>query len=256
MIKGIDMISGLNISVLTIGQDAQRKLSLSKVDKMVRNYDPKQLEPITVSLRADGTYHVVDGQHRVRMCKLLGMTEIPARIIEGLEAEQESKLFIMLDKNKLKLTSKDKFLGLVNAKSAHHREILDIITKYGFSVTTDNSRRSMITRISAIGTVDKIAKTMGLDILASTLHLISSTWKNNPQAIHFQFMEATAKFINKYSGKPSFDFGLAEKQLKVLDPRKTLAQAKGTQNCTPVDSIMTNLVNTYNYRLVSRKRIS
>jgi len=223
---------------------------------MVTNFDSKQLEPITVSLRADGSYHIIDGQHRTKTCQLKGITTIPARVIKGLTPEEESDLFILLDKNKTKLSSLDKFLVFVKSGDTFHKSISDIIKKHGYLVETNGRKRTVKRRITAIGTVEKIANKYGLSTLDNTLCTISKSWSDNPHAIQFQFLEATAKFIKKSNGHRNYDPQRVVTRLSTINPVSAISQAKGNPSCSPVDSIVGSFVGAYNYRLPVSSRIS
>jgi ParB-like nuclease domain. len=256
MIKSISMTSRLHIDSLIIDAETQRKVNMRKVDKMVSNYDPKKLEPITVSKRDDGTYHIIDGQSRTKMCQLKGISTIPARVIEGLTPKEESELFLDLDESKTRISSYDRFLVYVKAGSPLHKGILGIIKKHGFDVVSDGRKRTENHRISAIRTVERIAENYGLQVLDNALSVISRSWKDNPAALQFNFLEATAKFVSKSNVHPKFDSKRAISRLKTVEPKTTILQAKGTANCSSVDFIVGALVSAYNYHLSPTKRIS
>ncbi len=49
---------------LTSGRPYQRPVNPKEVDRLIREWDERLLDPVTVSFR-DGKFYVVDGQHRI-----------------------------------------------------------------------------------------------------------------------------------------------------------------------------------------------
>ena len=73
----------LPTSRLTSGLPYQRPVDEKEVDRLVREWDDRLLEPLTVSFR-DGRFNVVDGQHRIAaMVKKNGGREVMA--LQGLQ---------------------------------------------------------------------------------------------------------------------------------------------------------------------------
>ena len=61
---------------LTSGLPYQRPVDEKEVDRLIREWDDRLLDPVTVSFR-DGRFYVVDGQHRISaMRKMNGGREV------------------------------------------------------------------------------------------------------------------------------------------------------------------------------------
>ena len=91
---------------LTSGLPYQRPVDEKEVNRLIREWDDRLLDPLVVSFR-DGKFNVVDGQHRVAaMRKMNGGKEVmvPCIIYSGLTYEQEADLCYKLDKAKKRLT--------------------------------------------------------------------------------------------------------------------------------------------------------
>jgi len=54
----------LHTDRLTSGLPYQRPVNPKEVDRLIREWDERLLDPVTVSFR-DGKFYVVDGQHRI-----------------------------------------------------------------------------------------------------------------------------------------------------------------------------------------------
>ena len=91
---------------LTSGLPYQRPVNPKEVDRLIREWDERLLDPVTVSFR-DGKFYVVDGQHRISaMRKMNGGRGImvDCKVYNGLTYEQEADLCYKLDKAKKRLS--------------------------------------------------------------------------------------------------------------------------------------------------------
>jgi len=58
------------------------------IRRIARNFDWTRFEPIMLACRPDGTYALVDGQHRVHAAAAIGESRVPALIVNATPAEQ------------------------------------------------------------------------------------------------------------------------------------------------------------------------
>ena len=73
----------IELSKLWIDKSIQKSRSIDSIDKIIKNFKPEKCLPITCikSLNED-KYYVIDGQHRVIIFGLLGITKIQADVQE------------------------------------------------------------------------------------------------------------------------------------------------------------------------------
>jgi len=76
------------------------------------NFDPKLFDPITVSKRPYGNF-VVDGAHRLRAARILGLTEIPGIASRYDNVETEAAAFVAKNHGQKDLTAIEDYHGLV-----------------------------------------------------------------------------------------------------------------------------------------------
>lgn len=91
---------------LTSGLPYQRPVNPREVERLIREWDGRLLEPVVVSFR-DGKFYVVDGQHRIAaMRKMNGGNGVMVncKVYSGLTYEQEAGLCYKLDKAKKRLS--------------------------------------------------------------------------------------------------------------------------------------------------------
>ena len=113
-------------SRLTSGLAYQRPVDEKEVDRLIRDWDERLLDPVIVSFR-DGKFYVIDGQHRIAaMRKMNNGSEVMAvcKVYSGLTYEQEADLCYKLDKAKRRLSLSQSTNAL--AESGTDAEITEI----------------------------------------------------------------------------------------------------------------------------------
>ena len=127
---------------LTSGLPYQRPVNPKEVERLVREWDGRLLEPAVVSFR-DGKFFVVDGQHRIAaMCRMNGGNGVMAacRVYTGLTYEQEAELCYRLDKAKKRLSLSQSTNVLVEAGSDKETlEIKRLVESAGFTWALNKS---------------------------------------------------------------------------------------------------------------------
>ena len=83
-----------------VTEQYQRILNMKNVAGIVKNFDPAKLGVLVVSHRADGTYAVLDGQHRLTALRRLGYDAANCIVLEGMTIRQEADYFRRQNENK------------------------------------------------------------------------------------------------------------------------------------------------------------
>lgn len=91
----------LAIDALNTDFSYQRPLDPRYVRYIAENLDPARFGIVHVSQRSDGSYWIVDGNHRVHALRSLGEkwldTKVPCRLYKGLSVAQEADRFVGLN---------------------------------------------------------------------------------------------------------------------------------------------------------------
>ena len=86
-------LRNLNVMGLMTDMSYQSPVKENQVKRILKNFDKDSLDAITVNLRPNGFYYIIDGQHRVEVLKRLNISTVPAKIHVGLSLEEEAKLY-------------------------------------------------------------------------------------------------------------------------------------------------------------------
>lgn len=232
----------------------QRRWELSDtawVKEKSECFDPRLLGTITVSKR-DGSYYVIDGQHRVMLCKAVKRDGIMALVYEGLTKEQEASYFKKLNGangeiKKLKKTQIHNASVVAQEKMAV--EIQQTAEKYGFVI--ESSKRD--NHIAAISVVEKIYKKYGLQILDDTFSLLRATWNGEKKSLDAEVIEGVAGFISIYKSDAFYNPRTFAAKLSKIAPVVIIREAFADTSATAKFARVINVLFKYYNRGLSAK---
>lgn len=173
-VQGLEQI---RVDQLGIDHSYQRPVSPTMVNKIVKGFDSRLFGIITVARRADGTYWVLDGQHRVAALVKMGKGNIavPCEVLTGLSLEDEAMVFHLRNANKKTMTPQEKFRGALAAGDERALTVDAAVRAAGFRVNVETSELhgGLIPATAALERVDRQYRD---GHLAMTLDLIRTTW--------------------------------------------------------------------------------
>ena len=125
----------LPTSRLTSGLPYQRPVDEKEVDRLVREWDDRLLEPLTVSFRTDASMWWTASTVSPPWSRRTGGREVmvPCKVYSGLSYEEEAALCYKLDKAKRRLSLSQSTNALVESgMDAEATEIRRLIEEAGF----------------------------------------------------------------------------------------------------------------------------
>jgi hypothetical protein len=137
-------VEWLPLKRLTVDERIQRPLNQNWIKRTAPNFDPDALGALEISLRKDGRYVIVDGQHRKAMLETLGYLDqlAPCLVHRGLTFEQEAKLFV--NKNTMRRPELlDFYLQRLNAKEELAVAIHEIVSEFGLTIGRGNNDKNI-----------------------------------------------------------------------------------------------------------------
>lgn len=177
----------------------QKPVETARVSRIVARFNPAKLGSVLLSDRKDGTYAIVDGQHRLAAVRQMNIDEIHAVILEGLTVEQEADLFRTQNENVVPPNAIDQFRAGVVAKDPHYLTIKAILDKYGYAVSDD----SRPYHVRAVGTLTGIVCQHDFAVLDKTFEYIAAAWPADVSAIQRTMLVLLAEFASRYGTKVS-----------------------------------------------------
>ena len=198
-------IRTLSTSRLTSGLPYQRPVEQKNVDKLVRNWNSRELYPVIVSFR-DGKFNVVDGQNRIaamRQMAVCGDVTAPSMIYTGMTYEQEAELYAKLDKGKRPLTPRQHTKALVESGSdARIMEIKCLVEDVGFVWALGEPTGEPF-EIAPIRALINAHQLLGGEAFARMLSLLAGAWQGAPNSLKASMLSGMALFVKTYEAELS-----------------------------------------------------
>ena len=180
-----------------VTEQYQRILNMKNVAGIVKNFDPAKLGVLVVSHREDGTYAVLDGQHRLTALRQLGYDATNCIVLEGMTIQQEADYFRRQNENKQSLRINDTFNASLWAEDAESLRIKELMDKYGFR----HGKSGQPMCICAIGALQRILRRFGDRTLELTLACIAATWPHDSTILRGEMLAGLGEFWRRYGEK-------------------------------------------------------
>ena len=250
---------------LTQAPEYARPLRPHWVASLARAWDDQLVGELLISKRADGTYRLMTGNHRwaARLLRREGDKFFNCLVYYGLTVEEEARIYLAQDKNRLHHTAADDFTAMVKAGDPVAIGIDAMVRDLGLHIAPYANAGYGRTRIRAVSALLRGWQAAGADNLRDALELIRDEWlphiSGTSGTRRTAFSETTivpmAVFLRLYRDDP--DFTMANLRVSLdrdqLDgyERKYMAQ-RNTALARPSTSVATlygvlALVDTYNY---------
>jgi len=233
---------------LGVDMTYQRDLVDAKVNAIVKNYNPKALGVVILSIRENGDLFIIDGAHRIAAMKKMGLgnDDVNSIVYFNLTLAQEAELFVLLNENR----TKPKRSALHNAAQAgdsSSMEIEDVLAN--LSLKVGDKPGTGIVR--AIGMLHKVNEKIGKVNLEKVLRILRDAFGNHSSAFQSEFVMAMSMIVVKYK---SFDEARMVKTLSALgDPTYLINKASNASiKKSPLNKQITlasMVLDSYNSKL-------
>jgi len=187
---------------LTSGLPYQRRVNLKEVERLVREWDERLLEPVIVSFRG-GKFYVIDGQHRIAALRRMnggGGVMVSCRVYSGLTYEQEAELCYKLDKAKKRLSlSQSTNMLAESGADAETTEIKQLVENCGFVWALGKNYAGAKTGeiVSTRATINAY-RLLGGAAFVRMLSLLWDTWEGDPRSLTAAVLSGMALFLKTY----------------------------------------------------------
>jgi hypothetical protein len=203
------------VSDLELDRRVQRQgLNMNKVKRMVKKYNLGALGVLTVSYRADRSYVVIDGQHRVEATRIFtSNTGILKCHVFGLDGDhltlaEEAQMFLDLN-DTTKPPNIDKFMVRQNTDGPdgdNAKDLAQIVGVYGFKI----SRVVANGNINAVTVMEKLyelSQKLGAEpnLVQATMIVVSRSWGNDRYGLQGAILEGIGRMFAEYGSRIDLD---------------------------------------------------
>lgn len=205
---------------LTSGLPYQRIVDEREVNRLIREWDERLLDPLVVSYR-EGRFNVIDGQHRISaLRKMNGNRDIMVRckVYSGLTYEQEADLCYKLDKAKKRLSLSQSTNALAESGADPEvSEIKRLMNCEGFTWALGRKYGKSY-EVIATRAVINAYRLLGSVGFLRLLRLLGDTWKGDTHSLTAPVLSGMALFLKTYEVELSDHIFV--KRLSTMDPEE------------------------------------
>lgn len=215
-------IQYLSTASLVSGLPYQRPVEEKDVNRLLREWDGRLMEPLVVS-RRDKHFYLIDGQHRAVALKMMnggGDIVVPCKVYRDLTYEMEADLCFRLDKARKKLSLAQSTMMLIESGTdAEINEIVRLIESGGFLWTLDKEFPGDY-EIRACRAVISAYRLLGSEAFGRMLSLMYHAWDGEPSSLKGNFISGMALFMKTYG--PELENGAVLNRLSAIDPKEVI----------------------------------
>ncbi|MBO5969934.1 MAG: ParB N-terminal domain-containing protein [Clostridia bacterium] len=166
----------LPLALLDVHPTIQRDLSDHYL-KIAENFDINKCDPLTVSWKENGTFLIIDGQHRFRAALQKGITTLPCRVFKDLTAEEEAKMFYTQNENNKRLTPRDMLRAKLTVKEEVAVSLKNLCDRHG--VFLFKTGEFDVPYLKDVSGMEKLIRIWGEDLAETVFQFVEiAGWQN------------------------------------------------------------------------------
>ena len=197
------------VDKIRIDRTYQRPVAQYQVDNIVNNLKEELLGTIAVSLRSDGFYYALDGQHRYFAVLKKGMAVMYAEVFENLNIEEEAATYVGRNKDTRRPEALDIFRAELVTKNPQALEIQKAVTECGLCIDfrargaklKEQNQNRPAKNIWAIYALKRVYSSVKANGLKEVLSLIVASFPEQGEALEADMIIGMHTFLLRYGKK-------------------------------------------------------
>lgn len=210
---------------LFVDHTYQRPLDEDRIAEMVTDFNPELLGVIDVSDRGDGTFAIVEGQHRWAAAREAHPDRDGVHLVclvhTGLTSIDEAHLFHQIDVRRRALSGWDRWKARRGAGDPVVAEIEAVVTSHGLLVDPA-PRDGSIAATRALETVYELG---GRQLLSNTILVLTRAYRISRDAYDGALVHGLALVLHHYDLVDELNIDRLVTALEGIAPRQIKARA-------------------------------
>ena len=210
---------------LFVDHTYQRPLDENRITKMVAEFNPEPLGVIDVSDRGDGTFAIVEGQHRWAAAREAHPDRDGVHLVclvhTGLTTTDEAHLFHQIDVRRRALSGWDRWKARRGAGDPVVAEIEAVVTSHGLLGDPAPRDRS----VAATKTLETVYELGGQQLLSNTMLILTRAYRITRDAYDGNLIHGLALILHHYNLVDELNIDRLVTALEGIAPRQIKARA-------------------------------
>jgi hypothetical protein len=193
------VIALVPLSLIMIDHKAYQRSEGRHISKMIREWDDEKCTLLLVNYRSkEGYFYVIDGQHRTRAARLLGIKYLACEIFIDLSVQEEAKRFLSYNTGTQSLTPFDTFKANVCLGETDDMAIKSVCDSYGIAIIDRKDKAKPLRSVTAVRAIYRNGGTFALHWVFT---LIENTfWTQFKQSYSADILLGLNSVYLKYKG--------------------------------------------------------
>lgn len=243
-------VTTIKPSMLTVDHTVQRPEDRIRVAAIAGDFEREGLGVIHVSKRANGTHHIIDGQHRVAALRVLGKGDqpIPCVMYEGLTRAQEAAMFRRLN-NTRQIQPLDRFLVRIVEGDRVAVGLARLLALQGWTIAKSGTRGSFFA-VTALEKVYRATEGGDPETCSALIRIATEAWGHDSNALRAEIVSGLGVVLRRHPhlDMPKLITELAKHEGGPLGLIGKARQLRDIRSGRISDSMAEILINQYNKR--------
>lgn len=216
-------VTAIECRHLIVDHTYQRDLDQRRVTKMVAEFDLTLLGVIEVSDRGNGTYAVLEGQHRMAAVQAAKgpAHHLVCQVHRGLTLADEARVFYEIDRRRKTLNGWDRWKARRGAGDPKVHEIETILTTFRLRVEMSDVDGA----VRSTAALEKVMTLGGRPLLTSTLSVLIAAYRLKQDAYDGHIIQGVADVMRYYRPDDELTIDRLVTALQTIAPRQLKSRA-------------------------------
>lgn len=198
MTEQIPDIKDIAAGQLIVDHAVQRSLDSARVHRMAVDYQVNAVGVVVVNHRSDGTFHVVDGQHRVAATLAAGYgdRDLTCLVYHGLSKAEEAGMFRRLNTSRA-VQALDKFRVRVVEGEQIAVLLNSILNRNGWTVAQAKDDGTFAA-VSAFENLYRAITDQASQVCDLLLQVVTSAWGHNADGVRAEIVTGIGAVLARH----------------------------------------------------------
>lgn len=216
-------VAYLPLGMLYVNSDYQRPPQ-NKIRAIAEHFDENKCGFLLVNYdKSAGAFAIVDGQNRFLAAKMAGRECVPCQIMNLSGAKQEATVFAAQNKNRVTVSTYDKFRASLFAGDENAIRIMEICNRHNVKLSRtgyDVGKTKAVLRI-----IDAYKRSPECLEWVLTMLCDKTTWGGYSKALKSSWIQLFKALYDDTKQNPDFESGLIQ-IMKTVSPETLYAMAR------------------------------
>lgn len=177
-----------------------RPLNERRAAKLAADFDPRAVGILLLSMRDDGRYAIIDGQHRREAAMRNGISALDAYVYIDLSVEDEARLYRKFG-DYLRQTARDRWFAAIAEKQPEALAIQRMLAEFNLRIVNDARTQH---GVAAVQSIWRVAENWGPHILRETFRTLHDGFDGDPLGYVGPAIVGMAMFLDRFNANPKY----------------------------------------------------